>query len=72
MLRQGDRWASGSRADYDAAEDKIVFSGGPPTLHDASGNLVTGHQLTLFLASDTILVVSDQGGRTLAKYRIAK
>jgi lipopolysaccharide export system protein LptA len=72
MLRQGDRWATGSRADYAAADDKIVFTGGPPALHDASGNLVTGRQLTLFLANDTILVDSDQGGRTLAKYRIAK
>jgi lipopolysaccharide export system protein LptA len=72
MLRQGDRWATGSRADYDAAGDKVVLSGGPPALHDASGNLVTGRQLTLFLANDTIQVVSGQSGRTLAKYRIAK
>jgi LPS export ABC transporter protein LptC len=69
---QGARWASAARGDYDAAEDKIVLSGGSPTLHDASGDVVTGRQLTLFLASDTILVVSDEGARTLTRYRIAK
>jgi len=71
-LRQGDRWATGDRADYDAATNKVVMTGGPPALHDPAGNVVTGRQLTLFLASDTIQVVSDEGTRTLTKYRIAK
>jgi lipopolysaccharide export system protein LptA len=69
---QGERWASAARGDYDAAEDKIVLSGGSPALHDASGDVVTGRQLTWFLASGTIQVVSDEGARTLTRYRIAK
>jgi len=49
-----------------------VLSGGQPTLTDESSNTITGHSLTFFVASDTILIDSREGSRTLTKHRIEK
>jgi len=44
--------------------------GGHPSLHDTSGNLVRGDQLTFFVADDTILVESSKGSRTLTRHPV--
>jgi lipopolysaccharide export system protein LptA len=72
VVRQGGIRATSERADYTAAEGKFVLSGGNPTIVDASGDTTTGHSLTFFLASDTILVDSDSSSRTLTKHRVEK
>lgn len=72
VVRQGGLRATSERADYTAAEGKFVLSGGNPTIVDASGDTTTGHSLTFYLASDTILVDSDSSSRTLTKHRVEK
>jgi len=47
-----------------------VMSGGTPTIFDGSAGTTTGRQLTFFLASDTIIVDSENGSRTLTKHRV--
>jgi lipopolysaccharide export system protein LptA len=69
---QNGRVATAERALYTADDGKIVLSGGPPALLDASGNTTTGRELTFFLASDTILVDSQKGSRTITKHRVEK
>ena len=69
---QLDRRGTSSRADYTAADGKFVLSGGSPIVHDTSGNSVTGRQLTLFYADDTIVVDSAEGLRTLTLHRVGK
>jgi lipopolysaccharide export system protein LptA len=71
-VRQGSRWATAERANYFAAEQKFVLSGGTATMHDALGNTVSGAELTFFLASDTIFVKSEEGSRTLTRYRVER
>jgi lipopolysaccharide export system protein LptA len=71
-VSQLDRRGTSSRADYIAADGKFVLSGGSPVVHDASGNSVTGRQLTLFYADDTIVVDSAEGLRTLTLHRVGK
>jgi lipopolysaccharide export system protein LptA len=71
-VSQLDRRGTSSRADYTAADGKFVLSGGSPVVHDASGNSVTGRQLTLFYADDTIVVDSAEGLRTLTLHRVGK
>jgi lipopolysaccharide export system protein LptA len=72
VVRQGGLRATSERADYTAADGKFVLSGGFPTIVDASGDTTTGHSLTFYVASDTILVDSDSSSRALTKHRIEK
>lgn len=72
VVRQGDRRGTAERADYTAADGKVVLSGGQPALTDTSSDITTGHSLTFFLANDTILVDSGSGSRTLTKHRVEK
>lgn len=71
-VRQGTRWGRGERAIYNAAQGKFVLSGARPSFHDTSGDLVTGSQLTFYVANDTILVESTKGSRTLTRHPIHK
>jgi lipopolysaccharide export system protein LptA len=72
VVRQGDRRAIAEQAEYTAADGKFVLSGGEPTIADASGDTTTGHSLTFYVASDTILIDSQEGSRTLTKHRVEK
>ena len=73
VVRQGDRQGVAEQAEYTAAEEKFVLSGGQPTLiDDASSDTTTGRSLTFFVANDTILIDSQEGSRTLTKHRVEK
>ena len=72
VVRQGDRRGTAQEAVYTAADQKFVLSGGEPTISDASSDTTTGHSLTFFVASDTILIDSEEGSRTLTKHRVEK
>jgi LPS export ABC transporter protein LptC len=71
-VRQGDRNGSAERGEYLASDGKFTLSGGHPTLADNSSNTVTGRSLTFFSASDTILIDSQEGSRTLTKHQVEK
>lgn len=72
VVRQGGRRGTAEQAEYTASDGKFVLSGGEPTVTDDSSDTVTGHSLTFFVASDTILVDSQEGSRTLTKHRVEK
>ncbi len=72
VVRQADRHGTGEQAEYTAADQKFVLSGGQPTLTNASNDTTTGRSLTFFVASDTILVDSQEGVRTITKHRVEK
>ncbi|MFZ0921676.1 MAG: LptA/OstA family protein, partial [Candidatus Acidiferrales bacterium] len=55
-IQQNGRTGTAERGEYVAREGKFILSGGQPTLADSSGNTTTGHELTFFLANDSILV----------------
>jgi lipopolysaccharide export system protein LptA len=69
-IRQGERWGQGAKLIYVAEPGKFVLTGGNPSLHDTTGNLVRGDQLTFYVANDTILVESSKGSRTLTRHPI--
>ncbi|MGH9592971.1 MAG: LptA/OstA family protein, partial [Bryobacteraceae bacterium] len=71
-IRQKDLRGTSEHADYTAADGKFVLSGGNPTLYDSHGNTTSGRQLTFFLASDTILVQSEEGLQALPRHRVEK
>jgi lipopolysaccharide export system protein LptA len=72
VVRQGDRRGAADQAEYTAADEKFVLSGGQPTLTDADSDTTTGRSLTFFVASDTILIDSQDGLRTMTKHRVEK
>ncbi|MGA8366364.1 MAG: LptA/OstA family protein [Candidatus Acidiferrales bacterium] len=72
VVRQGDRRAMAEQAEYTAADEKFVLSGGDPSITDAGSDTTTGHSLTFFVANDTILIDSQNGSRTLTKHRVEK
>lgn len=72
VVRQADRRGTGEQAEYTAADQKFVLSGGQPTFTNASNDTTTGRSLTFFVASDTILVDSQEGVRTITKHRVEK
>ncbi|MHB8410568.1 MAG: LPS export ABC transporter periplasmic protein LptC [Candidatus Acidiferrales bacterium] len=69
-IEQDGRIGTAERGEYVARDGKFVLSGGQPALSDGSGNTTTGRELTFFLASDTILVDSQKGPRTITKHRV--
>lgn len=58
-IEQNGRTGMAERGEYVARDGRFVLSGGQPTLTDAAGNTTTGHELTFFLANDSILVDSE-------------
>jgi LPS export ABC transporter protein LptC len=72
VVEQGLRRGVAEQAEYTAADGKFVLSGGEPTVTDGSSNSVTGSSLTFYVASDTILIDSQQGSRTLTKHKVEK
>jgi len=72
VVRQGDRRGMGEQAEYTAADGKFVLSGGQPTIVNAASDTTTGHSLTFYVASDTILIDSQEGSRTLTRHRVEK
>ena len=72
IVDQGTRRATAERGEYLATQGKFIMSGGDPTIFDASEGTTKGHQLTFFLADDTIIVDSENGTRTLTKHRVDK
>ena len=72
VVQQGTRRGMADQAEYTAADGKFVLSGGQPSVTDGLSNTATGHSLTFYIASDTILVDSQEGSRTLTKHRVEK
>jgi hypothetical protein len=73
IVRQGERQGSAEQGEYTASDQKFVLSGGEPAIHDASSDTTTtGRSLTFYVASDTILIDSQEGLRTLTKHRVEK
>lgn len=72
VVEQGRRRATAELVEYFASEEKFVLRGGAPVLHDGLGNSVSGAELTFYRAGDTILVKSEEGSRTLTRYRVER
>ena len=72
VIEEGARRGTADTGVYTAEDQKFVLSGGNPTLYDASEGTTTGRELTFYIASDTIIVDSGNGLRTLTKHRVQR
>jgi lipopolysaccharide export system protein LptA len=72
QVEQEGRTATAERGEYTANEQKFFMSGGQPAITDAENGTTKGRSLTFFVASDTILVDSQAGKRTITEHRVQK
>jgi lipopolysaccharide export system protein LptA len=72
VIEEGDRRATAETGVYTAEDQKFVLSGGDPTLYDALEGTTKGRELTFYIASDTIIVDSGNGLRTLTRHRVQR
>ncbi len=72
VIEQASRRGTADTGVYTVEDQKFVLSGGNPTLYDASEGTTTGRELTFYIASDTIIVDSGNGLRTLTKHRVQR
>ena len=72
LVEEGVRRGTADTGVYTAEDQKFVLSGGNPTLYDSSEGTTTGRELTFYIASDTIIVDSGDGLRTLTKHRVQR
>jgi hypothetical protein len=63
-IAQNGRTGTAERGECIASEGKFVLSGGEPAIADASGSRTTGHELTFYLANDSIVVNSGTKPQT--------
>jgi lipopolysaccharide export system protein LptA len=64
---QGERVATGGRAEYFRAEERMVMTGSPKVSEGA--NSVQGHEIVLFLKENRSVVKSGQDGRVNAVFQ---
>jgi lipopolysaccharide export system protein LptA len=72
IIEEGDRRATAETGVYTAEDQKFVLSGGDPTLYDSMEGTTKGRELTFYIASDTIIVDSGNGLRTLTRHRVQR
>jgi lipopolysaccharide export system protein LptA len=71
-VMQTARTVTAEHAEYFAGAGKILMTGGPPAIYDASEGFTTGRSLTLFLHDDTIFVDGGAKSPTLSKHRLSR
>jgi lipopolysaccharide export system protein LptA len=69
---RGVRRAAADIAEYVAAEDKMVLSGGEPYIFDEQRGYTRGRQLTYYTRDDRIFVHGDGAARTITEQRVTQ
>jgi lipopolysaccharide export system protein LptA len=71
-VREAGREATGERLAYTAADDKIVLTGGSPSIFDAEQGKIRGDSLTFFRRDDRVLVEGRDSSPTVTQTRVAR
>jgi lipopolysaccharide export system protein LptA len=72
VITEPARRATGQRLVYIAAEDKVVLTGGPPSIFDAEHGKITGVSLTFYMHDDRVLVEGSNSSPTVTQTRVAR
>jgi lipopolysaccharide export system protein LptA len=72
VITQPARRATGQQLVYTAAEDKVVLTGGPPSIFDAEHGKITGVSLTFYIHDDRVLVEGSNSSPTVTQTRVAR
>lgn len=71
VIVQPQRKATGDQLTYMSAEDKLVLTGGPPSIFDAEHGKITGVSLTYFRHDDRVLVEGNNSSPAVTQTRVA-
>jgi lipopolysaccharide export system protein LptA len=66
-IQQPERYATGQKLTYVAADDAFTLTGGPPSIFDAERGRLTGDALTFYAHSDRVLVDSLSDGNSKSR-----
>jgi lipopolysaccharide export system protein LptA len=69
-INQGNRYATGEKAVFYEAEQKVVLTGNPKAWEET--NVITGDQMTFYLATDRVVVVGNETKRVDVVYHPSK
>jgi lipopolysaccharide export system protein LptA len=69
---QPQRRGEGQHLVYTAADDKLVLTGGSPSIFDAEQGKITGVSLTFFRHDDRVLVEGDSSSPAVTQTRVAR
>jgi lipopolysaccharide transport protein LptA len=66
-MSQPNRRSSSDLAEYFREEEKVVLTGGPPTIVDSERGSATGARLTMYMNDDRISVEGDSETRSITR-----
>jgi lipopolysaccharide export system protein LptA len=72
VATQPQRRAEGEHLVYTAVDDKVVLTGGPPSIFDAEQGKITGVSLTFFRHDDRVLVEGNNSSPAVTQTRVAR
>jgi lipopolysaccharide export system protein LptA len=72
VITQPTRHATGDRLVYNAAEEKFLLTGGPPSIFDAERGQITGDSLTFYKRNDRVLVEGRETSPTVTRTQVAR
>jgi lipopolysaccharide export system protein LptA len=72
VITQPTRHATGDRLVYSAEDEKLVLTGGPPSIFDAERGQITGDSLTFYKRNDRVLVEGRETSPTVTRTQVAR
>ncbi len=72
LIAEPTRHASGEQLVYTASDDKLVLTGGSPSIFDAEHGKITGVSLTLFRRDDRVVVEGDSNSPAVTQTRVVR
>ncbi len=72
VIDQPQRHARSEVAHFYANENKVVLTGGHPTIVDADKGASTGRELTFFTSDDRILIDGDNQARATTQHKVVR
>jgi lipopolysaccharide export system protein LptA len=72
VITEPSRRGSGETLTYTTADDKVVLTGGPPSIFDAEHGKITGVSLTLYRRDDRVVVEGDSSSPAVTQTRVVR
>jgi lipopolysaccharide export system protein LptA len=72
LVTQPTRHATGDQLVYTASDDKLVMTGGPPSIFDAEHGKITGVSLTLYRTDDRVIVDGSSRSPAVTETRVER
>jgi lipopolysaccharide export system protein LptA len=72
VITERTRRAMGEKLVYTTSDERVVLTGGPPSIFDAEHGKITGVSLTLFRRDDRVVVEGDSGSPAVTRTQVVR